>query len=179
MMGRVAPTLVAAALTLAWLATGCTSNDADKAAKDALLVATVKAKLATLDVDTVTNVRVSAHDGAVDLRGAVRAQAEIARLRSAANSVSGVKAVSEELSVDPHMPSSKAKAQSLALALRVRGNIAAQAGLNAFSVQPNVKGDVVTLDGTVRSMALKTIVMDAARHTSGVHVVIDRVKVAR
>jgi osmotically-inducible protein OsmY len=190
---------------LAVVCAACTSSDTDKAARDAgkavqdagkalqqyatsppvlaakdsLLAAAVAAKLATVDVDTTANVRVSAHDGSVALRGAVRSAAEIPRLRSAATSVSGVKGVREELRVDPHLPSSKTQAQNVALALHVRANIAAQAGLNAFRVQPSAKGDVVTLDGAVPSMEVKSIVVDAARRTSGVRVLIDRVKVAR
>lgn len=205
MTPRVGESLAAAAFAVACVLGGCTSSDSEKAArdaskavqdagktvqqyatsapvlaaKDALLVVSVAAKLAAVDLDTVTHVRVSAREGAVDLRGSVRSPAEIGRLQSAARSVTGVKAVRAELRVDPHMLSSKAQAQDLALALRVRANIAAQAGLNALSVQPSAKGDVVALDGTVRSMALKTIVVEAARGTSGVHVVIDRVKVAR
>lgn len=198
MTRRFAGSFAGAAFAVAGVVSGCTSSDGDKAArdasktvqqyatsapvlaaKDALLAASVAAKLAAVDVDTVTHVRVSVLDGAVDLRGSVRSRAEIGRLQAAAKSVTGVTAVRAELRIDPHMPSSKAQAQDLALALRVRANIAAQAGLNALSVQPSAKGDVVALDGTVRSMAMKTIVVEAARGTSGVHVVIDRVKVAR
>jgi osmotically-inducible protein OsmY len=204
-MPRFTGFFACAAFAVAYVVSGCTTSDSDKAArdaskavqdaskavqqyatsapvlaaKDALLVASVAAKLAAVDVDTVTHVRVSAREGIVDLRGSVRSPSEIGRLQSAAKSVTGVKVVRAELRVDPHMVSSKAQAQDLALALRVRANIAAQAGLNALSVQPSAKGDVVALDGSVRSMALKTIVVEAARGTSGVHVVIDRVKVAR
>lgn len=196
---------VLATAALACIAAACTSSDTDKAskdaskavqdagktvqqyatsapvlaAKDALLAASIAAKLAAIDVDTVTNVRVSVRDGSAVLRGTVRSPKEIAQLGSAAKSVNGVREVREELRIDPHMPSSKTQAYDLALALRVRGGIAAQAGLNALSVQPRVKGDVVTLDGTVSSMAVKATVIDAARHTSGVRVVIDRIKVAR
>jgi hyperosmotically inducible periplasmic protein len=147
------------------------------AANDALLASAVKARLAVADIDSATNVGVRAHQGAVTLTGTVRSPRDVHVLGDAARQVGGVKSVQTELRVDPHAPSARTQATNIGLEARVMANIAAQAGLNALSVHASAKAGVVTLHGTVRSPALKTTVLDAARHTPGVHGVVDKLQI--
>jgi len=168
---------------------GCTQSDRNRAtqsiatsepvlaAKDALLAAAVKARVTAIDVDSATSVWVSAHDGVVMLGGAVRNAADVDKMEVAARSVTGVKSVRAALQVDPHLPTAQHQAADLALMTRVMAEIAAQSGINALSVHAQVRGSVVTLDGTVRDQSVETTIVDTARRTAGVTRVINHLKV--
>jgi osmotically-inducible protein OsmY len=177
-----------AALSLMTFA-GCTQNDRNRAArsigtsepvlaaKDAVLVAAVKARVTAADVDSATSVWVSAHDGAVMLGGAVRTPADIDKVTEAARAVTGVKSVRAALQVDPHLPTASRQASDLALTTRVMAEIAAQAGINAFSIRAQARAGVVTLEGTVRDRSIESTIVDTTRRTPGVTRVVDRLKV--
>jgi osmotically-inducible protein OsmY len=148
------------------------------AAEDLLLVAKVRGKLASVDVDTVGNVFVTARAGAVVLRGRARTEPEIAHLSEAASSVTGVKNVSTLLRADPHLRGASEQLSDVALATQVIANLAAQAGVNAFSVRTHAVDGVVTLEGKVPSSAVKSVMWSAAAKTHGVKRVIDKMSIA-
>ncbi len=56
-------------------------------------------------------------------------------------------------------------------------NLAAQTGVNAGRVKPEVRDGVVTLSATVPSASVKATILDTVRKTSGVKSVIDRIEV--
>lgn len=144
----------------------------------AAMVTAVKAKLATVDPDSTTAVRVTATaDGVVTLTGDARDSAQRSAYDSAAASVSGVKRVVDRIRINPALHGPKETFQETALGAKVAANIAAQAGVNAANVKPEVHGDVVTLAGRVSSASVKTTILDTARKTNGVSRVIDRIEV--
>jgi len=169
---------------------GCSSNDVSKtaqsvatsapvlAASDMLLAIAVKARLAAADIDSASGVSVSAHNGAVVLSGTVRTKQEIPTLHDAARGVNGVRTVRVNLRVDRSKPTASDQAADLSLSARVMASVASQAGLNALSIRANAKNGVVTLDGTARTQALRSTIVDAARKTSGVRTLVERVKIA-
>jgi osmotically-inducible protein OsmY len=142
------------------------------------LVTAVKAKLATVDADSTTAVNVNATgDGVVTLTGQARNAAQRASYDSAAASVNGVKRVVDHLQINPAMRGPKEQFSDVALGAKVAANIAAQAGVNAASVKPEVRDGVVTLSGTVPSASIKTTILNAVRKTTGVKNVVDRIEV--
>jgi osmotically-inducible protein OsmY len=81
------------------------------------------------------------------------------------------------LQINPKTRGPKEQFADVALGAKVAANIAAQAGVNAARVKPEVHGGVVTLSGTVPSMSIKATILEAVRKTSGVEVVNDRIEV--
>ena len=173
-----------AALVLGLLATGCTapppsgpqpqSTQFEKLATDALLTTAVKAKLIAVDPDSTASLGVSVSDGVATLRGAVRSPHARTVTVAAARSVTGIRAVRDELRVDPNLPNVQERVGDAAIAARIATAILAQTG--STDVRVGVAGGIVTLSGTtgpkVREVALTT-----AHHTVGVRDVIDRIAV--
>jgi len=148
---------------------------AEASFKDGLLVAAIKAKLAADDFDSATRVHVSVHDGAVTLTGAARSAAQKSKDAALAAAVKGVTHVDDQLGVSP---STDAKdAGDVALAARITGTLVAQTGINALSVHVSVRDGVVTLDGHAPTAAVKATMIAAAKGTSGVRNVDDRIAV--
>jgi len=148
---------------------------AEASFKDGLLVAAIKAKLAGDDLDSATRVHVSVHDGSVTLTGAARSAAQRAKDAALAGQVNGVTHVDDRLGVSP---SHTAKdAGDVALAARITGALVAQTGINALSVHVGVRDGVVTLDGHAPTAAIKATMIAAAKGTSGVRNVDDRIAV--
>jgi hyperosmotically inducible protein len=149
------------------------------AARDVLLGIEVRARIVAVDIDAATSVTVSARDGVVALGGTVRTAALARAVDDAARKASGVRVVRSTVRVDPNAAGAGAQARNLALAASVMATVAAQTGINAIGVRAQAQNGAVTIDGTVHSTAMKQIVLDAARHTSGVHSVADRLQVSR
>jgi len=154
-------------------------NQAQQSVKSGLLSAAVEAKLTTIDVDAPGSVRVSANDGTITLTGEAKSAQERRNYDAAARSVSGVTKVVDRLSINPHLRGTRQTLADTALGAQVSAAIAAQAGVNVFHVKTSVHSGVVTLTGTVPTMAVKQTVIQAARSTHGVGVVIDRLRVER
>jgi hyperosmotically inducible periplasmic protein len=174
-MKRVVAALI---LTACTACSGQQQSQAQQSVQSAALVTAVKAKLATIDADSTTAVKVDATaGGAVTLTGEARNSAQRSAYESAAASVNGVKRVVDHLQVNPAMRGPKEQFADVALGAKVAANIAAQAGVNAASVKPEVRDGVVTLSGTVPSMSIKKTILDAVRKTSGVETVIDKIEV--
>ena len=165
------------AVALAVLVAASCSGAHKTAANDAYLSAAVKGKLATVDVDSATAVRVSVSHGAVTLAGEARSAAERQAYVRAARSVDGVVSVDDRLDVNPHLQGLREQTSDAALAARVSAAIAAQAGINVFSVGVDARAGVVTLHGTVSRPSIARTVVETARTVSGVRRVVSRIVV--
>jgi osmotically-inducible protein OsmY len=169
--------------------TACTGGgNVDQAAKaiasqapamfaDGLVHATLRAKIAALDVDAATSVGIAVHGGHVTLTGAVRNAKERDEFVRAAKSIKGVSTVDDELRVDPNVRGAADKAGDFALAAKVTTALAAQTGVNAINVKATAKDGVVTLRGDVPSAAIKTTMLTATHKTQGVRNVVDNIAV--
>jgi len=147
---------------------------AKQAANDALLVATIEAKLIGVDANSATTIGVAVHDGVVTLRGTVKTIAIRTRAAATAREVSGVTDVRDELRIDPNAPTVGERVGDAALAARITGAVLMQTGSTGVNVA--VRDGVATLTGSVPPNVREAAVT-TARHTSGVHVVVDRTTV--
>jgi osmotically-inducible protein OsmY len=150
---------------------------AASAVNDALLVARVEGAFVTIDPDSSLHVAVASHDGHVKLTGKVRTAASRDAFVAAAKKIDSVKSVDAALNVDPKMPTDQQAATDFALVVAVDSNIAAQAGINAFSVHVDAHAGTVTLHGSAPTRAIDQTIVDAAKHAPGVKNVRDRLKV--
>ncbi len=163
---------------VAALVTSCTNAQQQKAVhNDAYVTIAVKAKLATVDVDSTTAVHVSAANGAVTLTGEARTPAERLAYVQAARSVDGVTSVTDRLAVNPRLQGLREQSADATLEARVSAAIAGQAGLNAFHISVTARNGVVTLSGTVPQASIARTVRDTARSVSGVRQLIDHITV--
>lgn len=152
-------------------------NDASHAVDSGVLATKVMAKLASVDAGAALFTSASASGGTVTLHGKARTPEIAARFVAAAKSVDGVTAVTNELRIDPHTPRIGRDAHDFGVTAAVRANLVGQAGVNGVNVGVRAANGVVTLSGTVKSAALRTTLVDAARGTQGVRSVVDRLTV--
>lgn len=174
--------LVYASLTIALAAcngSGDGGSGQGAAPNDALLQAAVRAKLATVDVDSATAVNVEVSKGVVLLSGDAHSQLERLEYSHAARSVAGVRDVDDKLVVNPRMQGLRQQSSDATLAARVSTAIAAQAGINVFHIRTSAHDGIVTLQGTVPSSSIEQTIADTARGVSGVKRVDNRIVVAR
>ena len=153
------------------------STAAPALVNDAGIVAQVEAALVRIDADSALHVAVNAHDGDVRMSGRAKSAAIAQRFVDAAKGIKGVKNVASSVVVDPKLPSATAQAKDFSLEAEVSAAMFGQAGLNAFSVKPSAHAGIVTLTGTVKSDAIKSTMLETARHASGVKSVVDRISV--
>ncbi|MGP6157808.1 MAG: BON domain-containing protein [Vulcanimicrobiaceae bacterium] len=146
-------------------------------ADDAAIVAQVEAKLVTLDPSSALHVAVESHGGDVSLSGKVRSGESATRFEKAAAAISGVHHVAARLTVDASLPNAADQARNLVLEAAVRANLAAQAGLIGLQVGVSARDGAVTLSGPVKSEALRSTILTAAKQTSGVKRVVDKLEV--
>ncbi len=154
------------------------SSTAPTFANDALIVAQIEGYFVTIDADSALHVAVSSHDGVVKLSGRVKSQNVRERFVAAAQKTQDVKHVDADLRVDPHVPTTKGQVADFELAASVEANIAAQAGVNTFSVHVAAHAGTVTLSGKAPTPAVRATIVSAARSVSGVKNVVDRLDVA-
>jgi osmotically-inducible protein OsmY len=165
---------------MAVLLTGCSARDqrnASTGANDAYLVTAVGTKLAAIDVDAVTRVHIAADNGVITLSGQARSAQERAQYEDAAKSVSGVRAVDDEVSINPHAEGLRGQAADAALTARISAAIAGQAGVNAFHVQPSVHRGHVALRGRVPTQAIHQTILQTVRAIAGVKSIDDELTV--
>jgi len=179
----------ALALAAALLLAGCTGSSQQRvpeplgtlppatAFKDALITAGVKAALVAVDPDSATTLGVATNLGVVTLRGTVRTAAMRAKVIGQARKVAGVKSVVDDLRIDPRQPQINQQVGDAALVARIEAAITAQVGVQAH-LTVTVEHGVATLGGTVADAKTKATVVTAARGTSGVRNVVDRIRVA-
>jgi osmotically-inducible protein OsmY len=152
------------------------TRPATEVLRDAFILAAVKAKLTAGDPDSTTTLDVSVYDRIVTLSGTVRDNAAHQRDVAAAKSVSGVRLVVDEVSVDAAGPRPGQALGDAALATRIAAAYTAQVGLQHVTVHAH-KG-VVTLDGKGSTVKTKDAIVTAAHDTTGVHEVIDHISVS-
>jgi osmotically-inducible protein OsmY len=176
-------------LAAAVFASGCSSSQVQDATKsleksapaalgDAGLVAQVTTRLIGIDADSALHVAVASHDGSVTLTGRAKSASVAERFVAAAKDVSGVKSVASTIVVDAKLPPATQQAKDAATVTGVTGALIAQAGVNALSVKVHAHDGAITLEGDVKTEALRSTVVDAARHAPGVKSVVDDLKVA-
>jgi hyperosmotically inducible periplasmic protein len=155
------------------------ASSAPDAAKNGYLTTAVAAKLATVDVDSTTNVRTSANAGVITLSGEARTTAARDAYVQAAKSVSGVVSVRDALRINPKLRGVREQTGDAALAAQVAAAIAAQAGVNVFHVDTTAHDGTVTLAGSVPHASVVRTIVETARGVSGVHAVVNHLVVAR
>jgi osmotically-inducible protein OsmY len=153
------------------------STAAPAIVSDAGIAAQVEAGLVGIDADSALHVAVSVHGGDVGLSGRAKSAAIVQRFIDKAKEVKGVKNVASTVVVDPKLPSATAQAKDFSLEAEVSAALFGQAGLNAFSVKPSAHAGIVTLTGTVKSDAIKSTILETAKHANGVKSVVDRISV--
>lgn len=183
MISGIRITLVAGLLAL----TACSSSQQKQAqdaasaapqqASDAVLAASVKTKLAAIDVDSATSVHVDVTNGNVTLRGEVRNPAQRGDFENAARSVGGVNGVTDNTRVNPKLRGARESLGDAALLTKVMGALAAQTGVNAFGVKGVARDGTVTLYGHVSTQAIKTTMLETARKINGVTSIIDKITI--
>jgi osmotically-inducible protein OsmY len=178
-------TFAAGVMSAALLVAGCSSQQKvpepfgtlppSSVLKDALILSAVKATLTADDPDSTTTLGVAVTSGVVTLRGTVRSAATRAKLVSSARNVAGVKSVVDDLTINPHQPQINQQVADVALEARIEAAVTAQVGLQHVTVK--VVHGVATLSGTVPDAKTKATVLAAARGTSGIRNVVDRIRV--
>ncbi|BDE07102.1 hypothetical protein WPS_23780 [Vulcanimicrobium alpinum] len=143
--------------------------------RDGVTLAAVKAKLTAEDPDSATTLGVVARDGVVTLRGSVRSMDAKKRVVRSARGVAGVRVVVDQVRVDPNGPRPKRQLGDAALATRIVAAYTAELGFQKVSVR--VDGGTATLEGTVADAKTRDAVVAAARGTSGIRNVVDRIRV--
>lgn len=169
----------ALALSFLFACSAREQRQTQQTAASALTAAAVQTKLATIDADAATQVRVAVSDGTVTLSGTAHDARERAAYVDAAASVGGVHHVVDKLRIAPRARGPRETIADAALAAKVSANIAAQAGINVANVHPAVQDGVVTLSGSVSSATIKSTIIEVTRKTSGVRRVVDRIEVKR
>jgi osmotically-inducible protein OsmY len=154
------------------LLSGCTESQVNSAgssiassapalANDALIVGQIEGAYVTIDPASALHVAVSSRDKFV----------------AAAKKIDNVKDVNASLTVDEKLPGPKGQIADFGLAAAVQANVAGQAGINALSVHVAAHDGTVTLSGKVASDALRSTIVDAAKHVTGVRNVVDTLNV--
>lgn len=180
-----------AAATLSLLCTGCVHNQgngvgiaapsvppsATEYLRDGLLAAKVRAQVVAVDVDAATHLGVHVHDGDVALSGIVRTAAERAHIDAAVRKVKGVRALHDDIRINPQAPSFSSG--DFALAAHATAALAAQTGVNAANIRVSAENGVLTLRGVVPSPSIKTTAVESVQHLSGVKRVVDELRVGR
>jgi osmotically-inducible protein OsmY len=170
------------------LLSGCTESQVNSAgssiassapalANDALIVGQIEGAYVTIDPASALHVAVSSHDGVVKLTGRVKSESTRDKFVAAAKKIDNVKDVNASLTVDEKLPGPKGQIADFGLAAAVQANVAGQAGINALSVHVAAHDGTVTLSGKVASDALRSTIVDAAKHVTGVRNVVDTLNV--
>jgi hyperosmotically inducible protein len=154
------------------------TSQAQSGVTDAYLTTAVAGKLAAIDTDATTAVKVSTSNAVVTLNGEARSPQELDQYLAAARSVSGVKSVVNDLRVSRQVHGLRQSAADAALTVRVEAAIAGQAGANVFHVAPSVRDGVVTLKGSVPNTLVKATIVKTVSGVSGVKRVVNDVSVS-
>jgi len=158
---------------------GTQQKQTQQSVQSGLLATEVAAKLATVNVDSATSVHVDATGSTVTLTGEARTAQDRSNYDAAARSVSGVTAVVDRIAINAKARSTRQTLADAALAAKVAGAIAAQAGVNVLHIRTTAADNVVTLAGSVPTAALKQTVLDAAKSAADGSRVVDEVSIGR
>ncbi|MBV8117118.1 MAG: BON domain-containing protein [Candidatus Eremiobacteraeota bacterium] len=158
---------------------GTQQKQTQQSLKSDVLATEVAAKLATVNVDSATSVHVDANGSTVTLTGEARTAQDRSNYDAAARSVSGVTEVVDHVAINANARSTRQTLADAALAAKVAGAIAAQAGVNVLHIRTMAVNNVVTLTGTVPTAALKQTVLAAAKSAAGGARIVDGVSIGR
>jgi hyperosmotically inducible protein len=149
-----------------------TVTQVEAIANDALLTTEVKAKLITVDINSLASLGVRVSNGVATLTGSVRTSAARLKTVAAARSVKGIHEVRDQLRIDATVPDVSQRLGDAALAGRIAGAIFTQTGTTGVKV--DVHDGVVTLRGNITDPKVRTAAVDTARKKSGVRSVSDQ-----
>src|SRR5579863_10070165 len=158
--------------------TGCSNQDhspAQAVADDALITAQVRAKIAMVDPATVGLVHVTSQRGVVTLSGKVKTAKERTDVENAARGVSGEKALTDDIVVDPTAPTAGEMESDLALSAKIHTALAAQTGINVAEIHVDVHRGVVKLSGELPSAAHREVADQTVRKVPGVVKLVDNI----
>ena len=153
------------------------TKSADVVLGDTAIVAQITTRLIGIDGDSALHVAVASRDGDVSLSGRAKSAVVAQRFLAAAKSVSGVKGVRSTIVVDAKLKPVTEEARDAAIVTGVTGALIGEAGVNAVDVKVHAHRGAVTLDGSVKTQALKSTISDAAKHAPGVKSVVDDLSV--
>jgi osmotically-inducible protein OsmY len=138
-------------------------------AKAGELYAKIEARLGQIDAASALHVVVRIDGGGnVKLSGSVRDAAIEKQFVAAASAVSGVKAVSSSLTVDPSLPNAKDSVTDLGLEAQVRAKLLEQGGINGVSIGVKARAGAITLTGNVPSNSVAATLVSTAKSVGGV-----------
>ncbi len=185
---RTVATLVAAALVA-----GCSQTSVREAsnslassvpqsvksgARDAALTAQIVARFAAIDPVSTLHVRVAAQNGDARFAGTVASAATLGKFSRAAAGVAGIRRVTPQVTIR-RLEDPGRSVRDAALVATVQASLAGQGGIDGLRVRAHAHDGIVTLEGPVRDRAMDETLLDAARRTSGVRRVVDRLRLER
>lgn len=155
---------------------------------DALLVTRIRLALLDRLKEDGLRISIAAHDGAVELSGAVKEPASVELAARAAASVNGVRSVRSDVRLAdgtnaPEPPVARVVGRversvgDAVLEARVKARLLEQLGKVAFTIDVEAAGGAVSLSGTVPDAARERLALTVAKGTSGVKEVRDRLQV--
>lgn len=165
----------------ALLATACAQTDAG-------VTTSVKARLAADDTVKARQIDVDTRDHVVTLTGEVNTVMEETTALQIARSTKGVREVIDQITVAvaPVAGADRTSSEPLAdrlsdagVTAAVKSKLLADPDTSGLSIDVDTKDKVVTLTGTVKSVAEKSEAVQIARNTDGVTGVNDQLTVER
>ncbi|MDQ6780672.1 MAG: BON domain-containing protein [Candidatus Eremiobacteraeota bacterium] len=145
---------------------------------EALLETQIRAKIASIDAATVSNVHLAVSNQTVFLSGDVPSAQERQQILIAVRATDGVANVVDRLRVNPKAPTARELENDLALQARIKAALTEQAGVNAFKVKVDVHKGAVQLSGAVPTRTVHALVVETVRAVPGVRSLHDGVRVA-
>lgn len=131
------------------------------------------------------NLKVDAENGKVTLSGTVDSDIDKSLAHEIARGTSGVESVDNNIRVEPSAGDSKSSLSGFAegvgnatTSAKVKSNLLWNKNISGMDISVSTDNGVVTLSGTVASVAERDLALKVAENTSGVREVIDRLKVA-
>lgn len=152
---------------------------AEQAASDAWITARAKVFLMTDPGISPLSVNVDTARGVVTLFGSVATEELKERAGEEVRKISGVKAVENEIQVVPDVAAERVEAQDEEIQAAVVKRIGEREALGDADIDVQVENRVARLTGTVASQSDRLTALTVARATSGVHQVIDDLKLER
>ena len=151
----------------------------ESAAADAWITTKVKVQLMAEPGISPFAVNVDTREGVVTLFGSVPTERHKERAASQAKTVSGVKAVENDLQVVPDVAAERVEAKDEDLREAVKRRLAAREALSDADIDVAIENGVARLTGTVASQSDRLTALTVARGTEGVGSVLDGLQLAQ
>lgn len=137
-----------------WAPTGMTDRDVEARVKRA--------------IDSYDGVNVQAHDGVVNLTGAVRTSSERSDIVKRTRSVQGVRSVRDDISVTQTSHGVGEYIDDASITAVIKGKFLGQSGLDSMDISVETNDGVVTLTGEVDNRAQIGLAEGVAKEADGV-----------